>query len=1055
MKKILVVDDNQQNIYLLQVLLGNSGYEVEQAPNGLEALEKAHSDPPALVISDILMPVMDGFALCRTWKQDEQLKHIPFVFYTATYTEASDEAFALSLGAERFITKPAEPEAFLAMVNQALENHAAGKLAAASNAEMGDEQYLKAYNAALVRKLEDKVLELEQKNLALQAEFSRRAQEQEKLRLSEAKYRKLHESMIDGFAYVDMQGKLLDFNESYREMLGYTAEELAHLTYMDLTPQKWHAYERSILEEQILTQGYSQIYSKEYRRKDGTLFPVELRTFLIRNEQGEHEGMWAIVRDITERQKAEEVIRQSRDKLQSVFRVAPTGIGVVVDRVIAEVNQRICEMTGYASEELLGHNARLLYPTQEEFEFVGREKYTQIAAQGRGEVETHWQRKDGTILDILLASTPIDLADISRGVIFTALDITDRKQAEAALRQSEELYRKMIENSPLGMHFYKLEHGKLIFTSANPAANKLTGVDNALFIGKTIEEAFPPLIQTDVPIHYHAAAENGVPWITEQVDYDDGRIRGAFEVKAFQTAPKNMVAIFADVTARKQAEQELHTSREHLQAVLDSVNDAVFVDDADTGQIIAVNQRMCEMYGYTQEEALRIPVGDLSQGDPPYDQAHALAWLGRARTTGPQVFPWWAKRKDGSLFWTEISIRFVVIGGQNRFVVTARDITERKQAEEALRQLNDLLSLFIKNSPIFTFIKEVTPTVSRVLIASENFQEMVGIPGSRMAGMTMEELFPLEFASKITTDDWVVATSGQVLKIDEDLNGRNYTTIKFPITQGERRLLAGYTIDITERRHAEEEIHLLNASLEQRVEQRTKELHMIQDQLLRQERLAVLGQLAGGVGHELRNPLAVINNAAYYLKLIQPDADEKVKQYLSMIEKETRTADKIITDLLDFARVKSVEKEPVAALDLVEHMLARFSIPEDVQVKIKTPRTLPRLCVDIRQVEQVLGNLAVNACQAMKDGGSLTISGAVHGKELAIAVKDTGVGISPENMEKIFEPLFTTKLKGIGLGLAVSRKLAEANGGRIEARSHPGKGSTFTLYLPIEESGNE
>ena len=133
-------------------------------------------------------------------------------------------------------------------------------------------------------------------------------------------------------------------------------------------------------------------------------------------------------------------------------------------------------------------------------------------------------------------------------------------------------------------------------------------------------------------------------------------------------------------------------------------------------------------------------------------------------------------------------------------------LLERKRAEEALRTTNELLSLFIKHSPIYAFIKEVSPTVSRTLNASENYREMIGIPGSEMTGKTMDELFPAEFAAKITADDWVVASRGEILRLEENFNGRNYTTIKFPILLGEKHLLAGYTIDITEHRRAEEEL---------------------------------------------------------------------------------------------------------------------------------------------------------------------------------------------------------------------------------------------------------
>ena len=183
MTKLLIVDDNQQNLYLLQVLLSAHGYDVDLASNGAEALERARCCPPHLILSDILMPVMDGFTLCHNWMQDPQLNAIPFIFYTATYTDPQDEAFALSLGVAQFLIKPMEPEKLLAVLRETLTEHAKGK-PASPRPSIGDGEYIQQYNAALVRKLEDKLLQVEETNAALERDIAERMRVEEQLKAS-------------------------------------------------------------------------------------------------------------------------------------------------------------------------------------------------------------------------------------------------------------------------------------------------------------------------------------------------------------------------------------------------------------------------------------------------------------------------------------------------------------------------------------------------------------------------------------------------------------------------------------------------------------------------------------------------------------------------------------------------------------------------------------------------------------------------------------------------------------------------------------------------------
>jgi signal transduction histidine kinase len=237
--------------------------------------------------------------------------------------------------------------------------------------------------------------------------------------------------------------------------------------------------------------------------------------------------------------------------------------------------------------------------------------------------------------------------------------------------------------------------------------------------------------------------------------------------------------------------------------------------------------------------------------------------------------------------------------------------------------------------------------------------------------------------------------------------------------------------------------------LEKRVEQRTMELREAQSALVRRERLATLGQLAGSVGHELRNPLGVMTNAVYYLEAVLATSPDTVKEYLGILRTQIGLSEKIISDLLDYARVKPPQRDYVKVDQLVQEQRSR--LPHDgIRVVTDFPADLPPVYVDRVQVGQIVLNLLTNAVQAMPDeGGTLTLRGrGVNGARVVLEVEDTGCGIAPEEQEKVFEPLFTTKARGIGLGLAVSRGLAQANGGSLGLVSTIGRGTTFSLELP-------
>jgi signal transduction histidine kinase len=250
--------------------------------------------------------------------------------------------------------------------------------------------------------------------------------------------------------------------------------------------------------------------------------------------------------------------------------------------------------------------------------------------------------------------------------------------------------------------------------------------------------------------------------------------------------------------------------------------------------------------------------------------------------------------------------------------------------------------------------------------------------------------------------------------------------------------------------------------LEERVEERTRELRIAvrqlqdaQESLVRKERLSVLGELASGISHELRNPLGVMTNAVFYLNSTLAEAPAGVRKHLGILRDQVQLSEKIIENLLDFVRGKAPQRQATDLRDVVARLVEHLGVPENVALRVEIPGELPPLVVDPVQVGQIVLNLLTNAMQAMAArGGTLTVRGGWNGTCVQLEVIDTGPGILPENIDRIFEPFFTTKARGIGLGLAVSRALARANNCEITVKPTEGGGTTFTLLFSTTEDAS-
>jgi signal transduction histidine kinase len=247
-----------------------------------------------------------------------------------------------------------------------------------------------------------------------------------------------------------------------------------------------------------------------------------------------------------------------------------------------------------------------------------------------------------------------------------------------------------------------------------------------------------------------------------------------------------------------------------------------------------------------------------------------------------------------------------------------------------------------------------------------------------------------------------------------------------------------------ERRRAEEQLREYSRQLKAR----TLELEQTQERLLRQEKLAVLGQMAGELGHELRNPLAVIANAAMILEATVDQSDTRGCKAVDMIRRRVGDVSRLTDDLLSLARTRIARRQHISLRSLVDDQLTLREPPNGVSVDVNIVQKLPPIYVDAQQFAQVLDNLLSNAYQALEGGGRVTVS-AEHCENVVVCtISDNGPGIEQAATDQIFEPLFTTKEGGIGFGLAICKNLVELNGGTIEVDSVAGRGTAFTIRLP-------
>lgn len=402
------------------------------------------------------------------------------------------------------------------------------------------------------------------------------------------------------------------------------------------------------------------------------------------------------------------------------------------------------------------------------------------------------------------------------------------------------------------------------------------------------------------------------------------------------------------------------------------------------------------------------------------------------------------------------------------------EIIEREKAEHVAFMLKSA----IEHSPIAVLITDSDASIEYVNpkfteITGYTLEEVLGKkPSILQSGRTSQAKYDRLWETIKAGGQW----DGELYNKRKD--GEYYWSFEsiLPIKNGHGQTTHYLALehDITDQKRAEEDAKIasqrlaeMNRTLEQRVMERTSDLQHANDrlidahdQLVRTEKLAAIGELSAGVAHDLRNPLGAIKNAIYYLngKLLNSQSaneNPRIPEFLKIIEDEVGHSNKIITDLLDFARISTPTFSPTDLGTLVQDCLGKIAVKEGIYINVLDHHheELLEVQVDGQQLHRVFQNLILNAQDAMPDGGVITISTIKAGGNAEVAVSDTGEGIEPELMSKIFDPLFTTKTKGTGLGLAVCQQIVSKHGGTIKVESRPGKGATFKVTLPLSVLG--
>ena len=666
MTHVLIVEDDEQNRNLLRMLLEANDYKVTVAGDGLEALAAARRDPPDVIVSDVLMPKMDGFALCRAWIQDEALKAIPFIFYSATYVRTDDEQFATALGAVAYLPKPLEAEVFLKELRALLQQWA-GHAVPAPSSPLDDTAFHALHESALARTIEDKIAQLEAAN--------RRLQE------SEARFHSLADISSDFYWESDAAHRI-----THRTASSNPGAQSVHRKFPQIGRRRWEVPYLSPDEagwqaHRAVLDAHEPFRNFELSRlgTDGIEHFASISGDPVFDASGTFKGYRGVGTDITERKCGEEALRRFSAAMDAV-----TDAIYLVDRTsmrFIHINDAACRMRKQTREEMfaLGPEGVLSIP-RAELERIYDET---IAGGGAMEpLELQRTRPDGSQVWLELRRHAQRAGD--RWTVVTLVrDITERKKSEEGLR----LFRALIDQSSDAIEV--VDPDTFRFLDVNQKACLDLGYSREEMLALTVFDIDPTFDRSASMEAVQDLKQSGSGVLEARHRRKDGsEFPVEISMKYVQLDRDYVLSIARDVTGRKQVEQALRASEEKFAKAFRASPMLVSISTVAEGRYIEVNDGFLHGTGHTREEVIGHTALEIGLWMTPQDRRRAInALIKDSRITGLEVD---LRKKSGETMACEVWVEQIAIAGEPCAIWVTNDVSERKLAERKIQRLTQL-----------------------------------------------------------------------------------------------------------------------------------------------------------------------------------------------------------------------------------------------------------------------------------------------------------------------------------------------------------------------------